>query len=237
MRFQILKQVFTFFITKPDIMNNPDFNPSYITVRPDIQKLVPHDAKFILDVGCSNGALGAAIKVRTGAHVTGIEISPEMGEAALSNIDVVFVGDIAEIMFLGKLDGLRFDTIIFADVLEHMVDPWSVLKEIVKHLETGGCIIGSIPNVRHIDTLFSLIFRGRWPYRERGIHDRTHLRFFTKRNIKELFDNAGLNMKIVKTNYRFVDRSHYMNRFARPLAVPGLRNFLAFQYLVKSHHK
>jgi 2-polyprenyl-3-methyl-5-hydroxy-6-metoxy-1,4-benzoquinol methylase len=218
-------------------MNKSDFNPSYIGARPDIQKLISPDSRIILDVGCSTGTLGAAIKAKTGAQIIGIELSPEMAEDARTRIDKVFTGDAADIFFQGKLDEYMFDTIIFADVLEHMVDPWSVLKEAAKHLDPKGTIIASIPNIRHIDTIFNLVIRGRWPYRERGIHDRTHLRFFTKRNMKELFESAGLTMKIARTKYRFVDRSHYMNRFARPLALPGIRNFLAFQYLIKSNHK
>lgn len=215
-------------------MNKEGFNPSYITVRPDIQKFVPLTAKSVLDIGCSNGALGAAIKAKTGAKVVGIEISPEMGKEALNKIDEVFIGDAAEILALGKLNPKTFDTIIFADVLEHMVDPWTVMKEVVAYLEPGAIIIASIPNVRHIDTICNLVFRGRWPYRERGIHDKTHLRFFTKRNIKELFEGAGLKTEFVRTNYRFVDRNHYLNRLARPLAIPGIRNFLAFQYLIRA---
>jgi 2-polyprenyl-3-methyl-5-hydroxy-6-metoxy-1,4-benzoquinol methylase len=188
-------------------------------------------------VGCSTGALGAAIKARTGAEVVGIELSVDMAHEAGKQIDKVFVGDAAEIILQGKLDGYRFDTIIFADVLEHLADPWAVLNKAVKYLDADGTVITSIPNIRHIDTICNLVFRGRWPYRDRGIHDRTHLRFFTKRNIYDLFNGAGLAIEVVKTNYRFLDRPHYMNRFARPLAIPGVRNFLAFQYLFRGRVK
>ena len=64
---------------------------------------------------------------------------------------------------------------------------WAVLRAAVRYLEPEGVVIASIPNVGHLDTICNLVFRGLWPYRERGIHDRTHLRFFARGNIDELF--------------------------------------------------
>ena len=215
-------------------MDIRDLNPSYIGQRPDIERLVSPNAKTILDIGCSTGTLGAAIKARPGARVFGIELSQEMAHVASDRLDKVFVGDAAEIILQGKMQDFRFDTIIFADILEHLIDPWSVLRGAARYLENDGTIIASIPNVRHLDTIFNLVFKGNWPYRERGIHDQTHLRFFTKRNIMELFDSADLSIDTIKTNYRFIERGHRLNRFAKFLAIPGMRNFLAFQYLIRA---
>jgi 2-polyprenyl-3-methyl-5-hydroxy-6-metoxy-1,4-benzoquinol methylase len=214
-------------------MSERDFNPSYIGRRPDIERLVPPDARAVLDVGCSTGTLGAAVKARTGALVVGIELSREMAQVASERIDEVLVGDAAELIILGGLENRRFDTIIFADVLEHMVDPWAVLRAAVGHLEPGGAVIASIPNVGHMDTISNLVFKERWPYRERGIHDRTHLRFFARKNVVELFKSAGLSIERMQTNYRFIEKPLRINRLARVLAVPGLRGLLAFQYLVR----
>jgi 2-polyprenyl-3-methyl-5-hydroxy-6-metoxy-1,4-benzoquinol methylase len=211
------------------------FNPSYIGPRPDIEQFVSPNAKFVLDVGCSNGRLGGAIKATTGAQVFGIELSEEMATEARTRIDRVWVGDAADIIIQGKLDEHHFDTIVFADVLEHLVDPWAVLEAATRYLTPDGTVIASIPNIRHVDTLYHLIFKGYWPYRDRGIHDRTHLRFFTKQNMIELFEGAGLKIDAIETNYRILERPHRFNRFAKFLAIPGLRNFLAFQYLVRAH--
>jgi len=213
-------------------MNERDFNPSYIRQRSDIEKLVSPNTRSVLDVGCSTGTLGAAIKARTGAQVFGIELSQEMAQLASAHLDKVFVGDAAEIILQGKMRDLKFDTIIFADVLEHLAVPWAVLKGVIEYLEPRGIIIASIPNVRHIDTIYSLVGKGCWPYRDRGIHDRTHLRFFTKKNIVELFESTGLSIDRIKANYRIIERPHRLNRFAKFLAMPGLRDFLAFQYLI-----
>ena len=215
-------------------MNSADFNPSYVGRRPDIERMMPSNARVVLDVGCSVGTLGEAIKSKTGAQVFGIELSEEMANEAVNRIDRVFVGDAAEIILHGKLDGYQFDTIIFSDVLEHLVDPWGVLGKVVEYLDSGGFIIASIPNIRHINTIYNLVLKGYWPYEDRGIHDRTHLRFFTKKNIREMFVNAGLSIDKIETNYRLVEKPHNLNRFAKFVAIPGIRNFLAFQYLIRA---
>lgn len=216
-------------------MSKTEFNPSYLGQRPDIARLIPAGAKVVLDVGCSTGVLGASIKAKTGAQVFGIEISEKMANEAIERIDKVFVGDATEIILKGELKDYLFDAVIFADVLEHLIDPWATLRAAATHLNPGGTIIASIPNIRHIDTIYNLVIRGYWPYRDRGIHDRTHLRFFTKRNIVELFENAGLSIDIIDTNYRLLERPHRINDFARFFALPGISNFLAFQYLIRAH--
>lgn len=219
-------------------MGSTNFNPSYIGARRDIQSLIPASVRNVLDVGCSVGTLGAAIKEKSGgAQVFGIELSEQMAEEANARLDKVFQGDVAEVIRSGQLDGFKFDAIIFADILEHLIDPWTVLREIKKHLNPKGIIVASIPNIRNLDTIFNLVVKGYWPYRERGIHDATHLRFFTKKNIIELFEAADLSVSNIQTNYRLVEKPNIINGLARFFAFPIIRNFLAFQYLITSHHK
>src|SRR6185436_18361828 len=79
-----------------------------------------------------------------------------------------------------------FDALLFADVLEHLREPADVLARFATLLSPGGYVIASLPNVRHHTVLWNLFRRGYWPHRDRGIHDRTHLRWFAKRNIEEL---------------------------------------------------
>lgn len=214
-------------------MNN-NFKPSYIGKRSDIEKLLPPNAKTVLDVGCSTGALGASIKTNTGAIVWGIELSKDMAKKAEEHLDGVIVGDAEAIFLQKKLGEKKFDVIIFADILEHLVDPWTIMKTATSYLKPGGSIITSIPNIRHIDTIYNLLIRGRWPYRNRGIHDWTHLRFFTKKNILELFENTQLTIDSIEANYRIIEKPHGLNRIAKYIAAPGIRNFLAFQYLVRA---
>ena len=209
-----------------------EFNPSYVGRRSDVERLLPPGVHSVLDVGCSVGALGASIKASTGAQVTGIEYSPAMAAEAEKVLDRVFVGDATAVIDGTALEGMQFDAIIFADVLEHLPDPWLVLRRAVRLLSPGGRIIASLPNIRHLSTIYHLVVLGYWPYRDRGIHDRTHLRFFTRRNVLELFRSANLEIESVDAKYRLVERPHRINRFAKYFALPGLRGFLAFQYLV-----
>jgi 2-polyprenyl-3-methyl-5-hydroxy-6-metoxy-1,4-benzoquinol methylase len=207
-------------------------NPSYTGPRPDVERLVPRTSRKILDVGCSTGKLGASLKRATGAHVTGIELSESMAREAVHVLDEVHCGDAQKILEEGKLKNGSFDAIIFADILEHLIDPWAALRAASTHLSPEGTIIASIPNIRHYTTIIDLALLGIWPYRDRGIHDRTHLRFFTLRNIRDLFNDAGLRIDCIRTNYRLLERPHRINRAARYLAIPGIRGLLAFQYII-----
>ena len=218
-------------------MADNTFNLSYTSARDDVLRMLPENARFVLDVGCSNGELGTSIKSLIGAQVHGIEIMPEMARVAASRLDNVFTGGVEEAFHSESITAHRYDVIIFADVLEHLIDPWAILSKATELLSPGGCIIASLPNIRHISTLNNLIWKGYWPYRDRGIHDRTHLRFFTKKNILELFKQADLKIELIKTNYRIIEKPTRLNAVARFFAWPGLRNFLAYQYLVRGRLK
>ena len=210
------------------------FNPSYVGPRRDVMKLVPEGVKRVLDVGCSNGTLGQALKQRDGAHVTGIELDEAMGVEARRRLDAVHVASVDDDALFEALGDRTFDCVIFADLLEHLVDPWTTLGRFVERLEPDGVVVASLPNIRHFTTIRTLLFQGYWPYRDRGIHDRTHMRFFTLRNIRELFESAGLTIRQVDRNYRLIERPHRFNRFAPLLAWPVLRELIAFQYLVQA---
>lgn len=209
------------------------FNPSYVGPRRDILRLVPETARRVLDVGCSVGTLGRALRER-GAEVTGIEMDPGMGAEARGVLNRVHVGSVEDPALFEALGDSSYDCIIFADLLEHLVDPWCALDRFVERLAPGGVVVASLPNIRHYTTIRTLLFQGYWPYRDRGIHDRTHMRFFTLRNIRELFAGSGLAIRKVDRNYRIFERPHRLNRVAPALALPGLRELIAFQYLVQA---
>ena len=120
-----------------------------------------------------------------------------------------------------------FDTVIFADVLEHLIDPWRVLRETTALLSPGGCVIASIPNIQHHRVLRGLM-NGRWQYRDRGITDRGHLRFFTLQTIRELFASAGLDVVHVDRVYKRTWRRAFMSFLTGGWA----RGFFTSQYLV-----
>lgn len=205
---------------------------AYSGTRPDLQRLVPLSAKAILDVGCGAGAMGMVLSQRQGCRIEGIEPHPDLSQLAYSRLHRVYTSSVELAFEVIRREGTSYDTIIFADVLEHLIDPWSILKEATSLLRPNGLVLASIPNVRHYDTIYNLLVKGVWPIRETGIHDRTHLRFFTKRDILKLFASAGLLVNSVDANYRLVERNHPINRWSDRLAVWPLKEFLVFQYLV-----
>lgn len=161
----------------------------------DVLAVVPRSASRILDLGCSVGALGAAIKAQQKVHVVGIELVPEYAREAGRRLDRVITGDLAEILSRSGSIG-SFDCIIAADVLEHLVDPWLALRRAVQLLEPDGTVIVSLPNVRYYETFVALL-RGRWPRRPAGIFDATHLRWFTRADAVDLLTQAGLSVGAV----------------------------------------
>jgi len=214
------------------IEKNNNFNISYIGERNDILNLLPNNVKRVLDIGCSIGTLGEKIKKRNHAEVVGIEINEQMGKIAKEKLDKVIIGDIENVNLSDYLVPNYFDCVIFADTLEHLKNPWGVLKNANKFLNNRGIVIASIPNVRHYTTIINLLFKGYWPYRERGIHDNNHLRFFTLKNIEELFQYAGLKIYKIIRKYRIIERPHFLNKCSKYLALPFIKDFITFQYLI-----
>jgi len=208
------------------------FNPSYVGSRDDILNIVPDNVNKVLDIGCSIGTVGEQLKQKFGAEVIGIEFSEQMAKVAKKKLDRVILGDLDKINLEDYLLPNYFDCIIFADVLEHLKNPWGVLKGATTFLSDEGVVIASIPNIRHYTTIINLLFGGYWPYRERGIHDKNHVRFFTLRNIKELFQNADLSIIKLERNYRIIERPHRFNRFSRYFALSFLKDFLTVQYRI-----
>ncbi len=194
--------------------------------------LVPPDATTLLDVGCSVGALGAELKKSRDITVYGIEMDTEMAAIASGQLDQVVCGNAETLDFAELIGESGVDCIIFADILEHLTDPWRVLRDAVDHLTETGTVIISIPNIRHFTALVNLMFRGDWPRRDRGLFDATHLRWFTLKNLRELCAQAGLTIADVRRSYRILDRPNDLNRFACLLGWWPFREFVAYQYVI-----
>ncbi len=170
-------------------------NPQYsLWTREDLAELVPPDAARVLDVGCACGGLGLTLKNRGVGHVAGIEYDERAAIDARTVLDEVWIGD-AGALKLPHPPGW-FDTLVFADVLEHLADPLAALRHLTSYLKPGGRVVASIPNVGHASVLKGLL-EGCWTYQESGILDRTHLRFFTLLEIARLFEQAGLHIEFI----------------------------------------
>jgi 2-polyprenyl-3-methyl-5-hydroxy-6-metoxy-1,4-benzoquinol methylase len=163
--------------------------------RADVVGLIGPMVRDILEIGCHTGATGALLKgARPGIRYCGIELNPEAAHKARERLDSVFVANIEQVNLehLGLRPG-SFDCIIFADVLEHLYDPWKVLATVREFLRPNGTIVASIPNVQNV-TLIEQLVRGNWTYADCGLLDGTHIRFFTLAEINRLFSWTGFHI-------------------------------------------
>lgn len=198
--------------------------------RADVVDLVPRDRIRILDVGCAAGLVGAALKDRQPCEVVGIEREPTVAAEARRRLDDVLELDLEapSIDWPALFGAGRFDCLIYADVLEHLRDPWALLAAQRALLAPGGVVVVSVPNVRHYPVVLGLLLRGRWRYQDEGVLDRTHLRFFTRDSLLELLAGAGYAVRELR-------REVHASRPARwlgGLCSRASRDFLARQFLV-----
>jgi 2-polyprenyl-3-methyl-5-hydroxy-6-metoxy-1,4-benzoquinol methylase len=151
--------------------------------------LAEGQGRRLLDVGAADGLLSRGLTER-GWKVTGIESDPAAAAAGAGHCERMIVADLDA--GVPALDGV-FDTVVCADVLEHVRDPGAVLAALTRALAPDGEVVISMPNVAHLWVRLSLL-AGRFDYAERGILDRTHLRFYTRRTLGSLVRAAGLRV-------------------------------------------
>ncbi|KQW43788.1 hypothetical protein ASD88_17365 [Pelomonas sp. Root662] len=164
----------------------------YEQSRPEVRPFVPAGSLRLLEIGCAEGRFMAGLKAeRCGIYAVGIEPYPDAARKAANVFDRLVQAPV-EAALDSLSDEAPFDCVVANDVLEHLVDPWAVLQRIGRHLAADGCVVASLPNIRHWPTLNALFLGGRWDYANCGILDRTHLRFFTRKSLPELFERAGL---------------------------------------------
>lgn len=164
----------------------------YSLERPEIAAVVPKNIRTILDIGCGEGAFLQFVKEQTGAETWGIEVVKEVAEKANARADNILIGKIEDVLSL--IPDHYFDCITFNDVLEHLIEPLEVLKMIKTKLTPKGIIIASVPNVRYFFNLYGLVIKKDWKYEDTGILDSTHLRFFTKKSMKRMFEEADYTL-------------------------------------------
>jgi 2-polyprenyl-3-methyl-5-hydroxy-6-metoxy-1,4-benzoquinol methylase len=163
--------------------------------RPEMLPFIPVACRRVLDVGCANGSFGESLKrSRAGVEVWGVEPTKSAAAVAKSKLDRVVEGVFDS---QTSLPTGSFDCILFNDVLEHMLAPELALRYAKELLAPGGVIVASIPNIRSFPIVWQLMFHARWEYQDAGVLDRTHLRFFTKSSIANLFVREGFALEKV----------------------------------------
>lgn len=196
-----------------------------VNERPDIEELVPPHTQALLDVGCGTGRLGGSLKTLGIPRVVGVELNPRAAAEARSMLDEVVVADIEKDP-LPFADG-SFDCIVYGDILEHLVDPWTTLNSQRRLLTPAGAVVVSIPNVAYWRNVLDIL-RGRWEYTASGTLDATHLRFFTWAGIEQLLDQAGYRVERVKTPLVRGGKAWILNRITRG----RLEHLLTWRYVV-----
>lgn len=192
--------------------------------RENIVALLPDGPNKILEIGCGFGNTlveakrrGKAIEI-VGTDINDLQVSTDLDAFIVGNIETVSLPYPAE----------YFDAIILADVLEHLQDPWHALKNVSNYLKKGGICIISIPNIRELRTIGRILLKGRFEYRDCGILDKTHLRFFCKKDIVQLVHDEGL--KIDKIDVKISPRRKLFNS----VTLGFFEDILVDQYFIRS---
>ncbi len=194
----------------------------------DLIKDVDREGLKILDVGCAAGSNLAILKDwNPTAKLFGIEINTHAARIASYFANVV--GADVETMPLDEKD---FDYIICAEVIEHLRDPWTALKNLREMLKPGGHLIASLPNVMFIGNLDNLL-HGHWDYEDAGILDRTHLRFFTADSIQKIFEQENFTIsKMYNVSFGISDEHQKLAEKLSAIFDIDIENFYSFQYYV-----
>lgn len=179
----------------------------------------------VLDVGCGAGGAGPAFRAAGATELVGIEIDADQARQAELSYDEVLCGEALEI-----LDDVawadRFDTIACYDVLEHLVDPLSVLKALRSACEHGTRLHVSVPNARHFSLFSDLYVKGTFGYTQTGHRDLTHLRWFTRRDIESLIEIAG--WQVISASPALPGRASLVDR----LTLGKAQELIAFQWRI-----
>jgi SAM-dependent methyltransferase len=163
--------------------------------RIDLLDRIATDARSVLEFGCGEAPLGAAIKARQKCRVVGVELDPRAASVARKRIDDVYQGDVRDIV---GLIHERFDWIVGGDIVEHLDEPWSFLADLRRISAPGGHLLLSLPNLANVSVVNDLL-HGRFDYVYMGLTCAGHLRFFTRQSIEEMLDIAGWKVESIET--------------------------------------
>ena len=182
----------------------------------------------VLEIGCGAGGNAGWLRAHGARQIVGIELDPASADVARRVFDDVLEGPVEEV-----LSAIResFDLVICADVLEHLVNPGSVLVELAGHLDSYGTLVASIPNIRHYRALARIAFGRGFAGDPEGVFDRTHLRFFTRANIAETLAASGFEP--VRWG---ASPSRHFRAVRRAIASGFLGDYTAYQWYVAAVH-
>jgi SAM-dependent methyltransferase len=209
--------------------------------NPDLLEVIPTTCRKLIEIGCSSGALAREYKkINPGSRYLGVEIDPDYVQLAGRYCDEVFMMSIEAATEEFAVSSRDADCWIFGDSLEHLVDPWRVLAKVRQGLPSNGCVVACIPNAQHWSVQARLCC-GEFRYEEAGLLDRTHLRWFTRMTIIEMFQSAGF--RIIEGRPRIFDeakRDQILEVIGRMAKICGadpdlaMSDAMPLQYVIKA---
>jgi 2-polyprenyl-3-methyl-5-hydroxy-6-metoxy-1,4-benzoquinol methylase len=200
----------------------------FSAARTDLLQMLPRGGGLrLLELGAGDGAtLRAAKALGLASWVAGIDIvAPPAAAEGQPGIDLFLHGNV-ETLDPASLPG-GLDAVLCADVLEHLVEPWRVVSLVAGLLKPGGVLLSSIPNVRNHRALRAIVLQGDFRYQPAGLLDRSHLRFFCRKNVRELFEQAGLVVEAMEENMGGYGLRH---RLLDRLTFGRCHDFFVFQF-------
>ncbi len=201
----------------------------------DLLRFIPPDAKTVLEIGCGEGALCAAYRrVNPSVLWFGVDSNREALDNTPEEMQV-WCADLNETFgardFMSESLEREIDCVICGDVLEHLINPMETLRACTEHVKSGAQVLACIPNVQHWTVIRDLL-DGKWDYTDSGLLDRTHLRFFTLKSIREMFDAAGL--QVFEIVGRDLFNEGFEDWYADRVGDHPQKEMRAYQYIVRA---
>ncbi|MDC0004999.1 class I SAM-dependent methyltransferase [Vicingaceae bacterium] len=183
-----------------------------------------------LEIGAGGGDSLCFIKENNLAEeIVGVELF-ELQNSNQTNplIDKFIHGNIEHESL--DLEAEYFDVIILADILEHLIDPWKTVEYVSGFLKKGGKIITSLPNIQDFKTMIKIYVKGDFRYREDGVLDKTHLRFFCKKNMIQLLTTKKLEVKSATPAFK-IRKDRNGRKLTNLLTLGLIEPYLSIQYI------
>jgi SAM-dependent methyltransferase len=179
--------------------------------------------KRVLDIGAGPGSIARVLKEHGSCQVSAVEIDPDAIAKLAPHCEHVFECDLNDTGWVSALAGARFQVVVAADVLEHLYDPWTALRSMKEVLDEDGYVVVSLPHAGH-SAVIACLLEEDFEYRDVGLLDRTHIRFFGIKNIQNLFNDSGLRILEGQFVVRSPEDTEFAARWRR--VAPGLRQQL-----------
>ena len=206
-------------VATPETPKEPSY---YGNARVDVLRFLTPPLGTVLDIGCGAGANAAELRAMGATRIVGIEIHEPSAERAREVFDEVLAGAVEDQLPLLQEE---FDTILAYDVLEHLVDPYAVVRSLRERARTGAVLHVSLPNARNWTLMRDIAVKGSFAYTREGHRDSTHLRWFTKRDAADMLEQAGWRVERID-HQELSAPSALLERVTRGVSA----EFLVFQW-------